>query len=175
MARLLKLPQVQQVHLLPGEWDIMATLAFKEEIVDPREHLVDIVSGKIRKMSLVERTNTIVPAMSMMKETHVARPERRAYAFVFIQTKMGKELEVLNRIMKYDEVFESHLVLGRSDVLAVLEFEKGLTPPVPERIANILTGEIAKISDIVDTETISPLRSIVKSDEPRGSIRTGLS
>ena len=137
-----------------------------------REILVDIVSGKIRRMSMVERTNTIVPAMSMMKETHVTRPERRAYAFVFAQTKMGKELEVLNRIMKYDEVIESHLVLGKSDVLAVLEFEKGVFPPVPERIAKILTGKIAKISDIVDTETISPLRSIVKGDEPRGSVHT---
>lgn len=47
------------------------------------------------------------------------------------------------------------MVLGRSDVLAVPDFEKGIVPPVPERIANVLTGKLGKISDIVDTDDIS--------------------
>ena len=162
MARLMKLPQVTETHLLAGEWDILATLAFEEEPIDPRERLLDIVTGKIRKMSFVRDTNTIVPAMSRMREVHLARPERRAYAFVFIDAKMGKGQEVMNHIMRYDEVVESHLLLGKSDVLAVLEFEKGIVPPVLERVAKIVTEEIAKIGDITNTETLCPIRSIVK-------------
>jgi len=162
MARLMKVPHVRETHLLAGKWDIIATLAFEEEPVDPREHMVDIVTGKIRKMPLVRDTNTIVPAISRMREAHLVRPERRAYAFVFISAKLGKEQQVMNQVMKYDEVVESHLLLGKSDVLAVLEFEKGIVPSVAERAARIVTGEIAKINDIVQTETLCPIRSIVK-------------
>ena len=158
----MKLPQVRETHLLAGEWDIMATLAFEEEPVDPRERLLDLVTGKIRKMPLVRDTNTIVPAMSRMREMHLTHPERRAYAFVFIDAKIGKGQEVMNQLMRYDEVSESHLLLGKTDVLAVLEFEKGIVPPVPERVARIVTQEIAKIDNIVETETLCPIRSLVK-------------
>ena len=162
MAHLMKLPQVRETHLLAGEWDIMATLAFEEEPVDPRERLLDLVTGKIRKMPLVRDTNTIVPAMSLMREKHLTHPERRTYAFVFIDAKIGKGQDVMNHLMKYPEVAESHLLLGKTDVLAVLEFEKGIVPPVPERVARIVTEQIAKIDNIVETETLCPIRSLVK-------------
>ena len=54
------------------------------------------------------------------------------------------------------------MLLGKYDVLAVLEFEKGLAQPVPERAARIVTDGIQKIENIVDTETLCPLESIVK-------------
>ena len=162
MQRLMKLQQVKETHLLTGTWDIMATMAFDEEPVDPRERMLDFVTGKIRKMALVRDTNTIVPAMSRMRETHLVHPERRAYAFVFINTKLGKNQAVMNQVMKYNEVVESHLLLGKHDVLAVLEFEKGIVPPVTERVARIVTEEIAKIKDITGTETLCPIKSLVK-------------
>jgi DNA-binding Lrp family transcriptional regulator len=162
MAQLMKLPQVREAHLLAGKWDLMATLAFEEEPVDPRERMLDTVTGKIRKMSLVRDTNTIVPAMSRMREKYLVHPERRAYAFVFIDAKLGKGRAVMNQLMNYDEVAESHLLLGKSDVLAVLEFEKGIVPPVSERVARIVTEEISRIGDITDTETLCPIRSLVK-------------
>jgi len=162
MERLMKLPQVRETHLLAGTWDVMATLAFEEEPVDPRERMLDLVTGKIRKMALVRDTNTIVPAISRMREMHLAHPERRAYAFVFINAKLGRSQTVMNQVMKYSEVVESHLLLGKSDVLAVLEFEKGIVPPVSERVARIVTEEIATISDIISTETLCPIKSMVK-------------
>ena len=162
MARLMKLPQVRETHLLAGDWDVMATLAFDEAPIDPRERMLDVVTGKIRKMPLVRDTNTIVPAISMMRDAHLAHPERRAYAFVFIDARLGKGQPVMHQLMKYNEVAESHLLLGKHDVLAVLEFEKGIVPSVSERVARIVTEEIAKIGDITDTETLCPIRSIVK-------------
>ena len=162
MQRLMKLQQVKETHLLAGTWDIMATMAFDEEPVDPRERMLDFVTGKIRKMALVRDTNTIVPAMSRMLEAHLVHPERRAYAFVFINTKLGKNQAVMSQVMKYNEVVESHLLLGKNDVLAVLEFEKGIVPSVSERVARIVTEDIANINDILDTETYCPIRSLVK-------------
>jgi len=162
MRRLMKIPQVRETHLLAGEWDVMATLAFEEQPVDPREHFLNLVTGKIRKMPLVRDTNTIVPAMSRMRETHLGRPERRAYAFTFIEARMGHGRDVMDHLMRYDEVAESHLLLGRYDVLAVLQFEKGLAQPVPERVARIVTDQISRIESIVDTETLCPLESLIK-------------
>jgi DNA-binding Lrp family transcriptional regulator len=162
MARLMKLPQVKEVHLLAGKWDILATLAFEEAPVDPREQMLDVVTGKIRRMPLVRDTNTIVPALSIMRDSHLAHPERRAYAFVFIQTKLGKAQDVMRQVMKFGEVAESHLLLGRADVLAVLEFEKGIVPPVMERAARIVTEHIGRTDNVVETETLSPIRSSVK-------------
>ena len=162
MHRLMRIPQLRETHLLAGEWDILATLAFEEQPVDPREHLLNLVTGKIRKMALVRDTNTVVPAMSRTRETHLAHPERRAYAFAFIETKIGRGREVMDHLMRYNDVAESHLLLGKYDVLAVLEFEKGLAQPVPERAARIVTEEIQKIENIVDTETLCPLMSIFK-------------
>jgi DNA-binding Lrp family transcriptional regulator len=162
MQRLMKLQQVKETHLLAGTWDIMATIAFEEEPVDSRERMLDLVTGKIRRMALVRDTSTIVPAMSRMREAHLVHPERRAYAFVFIDTKLGKNQAVMTEIMKYNDVVESHLLLGKHDVLAVLEFEKGIVPSVSERVARIVTEDIVKINDILDTETYCPIRSLVK-------------
>jgi DNA-binding Lrp family transcriptional regulator len=155
MRRLIKIPQVRETHLLAGEWDVMATLAFEEQPVDPREHFLNLVTGKIRKMPLV-------PAMSRMRETQLGRPERRAYAFTFIEARMGHGRDVMDHLMRYDEVAESHLLLGRYDVLAVLQFEKGLAQPVPEKVARIVTDQISRIESIVDTETLCPLESFIK-------------
>ena len=160
---LMKLTQVKDVHLLAGEWDLMATLTFEKQLVDSREHLVDTVTGRIRRMPLVRDTNTIVPAMSRMKEVRLEYPERRAYAFVFIKTRPGKQQEVMGRIMRRKEVVESHLLLGKSDVLVVLEFEKSAFPSVPENVARMITEGMARIKSIVETETLCPIRSVVKA------------
>lgn len=162
MAGLMKLPQVREAHLLAGDWDVVAVLAFDEAPIDPRERMLDVVTGKIRKMSLVRDTNTIMPAISMMRDAHLAHPERRAYAFVFIDARLGKSQSVMHQLMRYDAVVESHLLLGKHDLLAVLEFEKGIVPPVSERVARMVTEEITRISDVTDTETLCPIRSIVK-------------
>jgi DNA-binding Lrp family transcriptional regulator len=163
MKRLMKLPQVKESHLLAGKYDVMATMVFANQPVDPREQMLPILIGKIRKMPLVRDTSTIVPAMSLMREPHLENPIRRAYAFVFLSTKLGKEQEVMNEIFRFDEVAESHLLLGKSDVLAVLHFEKAIFPSVPERAARIVTEKFAKIDNILGTQTLCPLRSIAKS------------
>jgi DNA-binding Lrp family transcriptional regulator len=163
MKRLMKIPQVKESHLLAGKFDVMAALVFEEQLVDSREQIfVDVVAGKIRKMPIVKNTSTIVPAMSRIREVHLANPERRAYAFVFMATKLGKEQDVMNEVLKIDEVAESHLLLGKSDVLAVLQFEKMPFPPVVEKAARIVTEKIAKIPNLLETQTLCPIRSMIK-------------
>jgi DNA-binding Lrp family transcriptional regulator len=77
-------------------------------------------------------------------------------------TKLGKEQDVMNEVLKIDEVAESHLLLGKSDVLAVLQFEKVAFPPVVEKAARIVTEKIAKIPNLLETQTLCPIRSMIK-------------
>ena len=49
-------------------------------------------------------------------------------------------------VLKIPEVAESHLLLGKADVLAVLHFEKEVLPSVSERAARIVTEKIAKMA-----------------------------
>jgi DNA-binding Lrp family transcriptional regulator len=165
MAHLMKLQHVRETHLLTGKWDVMATLAFETletGAVDPREDVLDLVTGKIRRMTVVRDTSTIVPAMSLMRERLSTNPRQRGYAFVFMSTKLGKEREVMSQMMNLEEVAESHLLLGKSDVLAVLHFERGITPPVLERVARIVTEKIGKTDNVVETQTLCPIKSIIK-------------
>jgi len=98
----------------------------------------------------------------LMRERLSTNPRQRGYAFVFMSTKLGKEREVMNQMMNYEEVAESHLLLGKSDVLAVLHFEKGITPPVPERVARVVAEKIAKTHNVVETQTLCPIKSVIK-------------
>ena len=50
-----------------------------------------------------------------MKGKHVA--------FVFVDVAPGRDKKVLDKLMKYDEVVEAHLIAGQYDILAVLELE----------------------------------------------------
>lgn len=162
MERLMKIPEVKETHLLAGKFDVMAAMVFEKQPVDSRAHILNVVTGKIRKMALVRDTSTIVPAMSLTQEVRLEHPQRRAYAFVFITARLGKEQGVMKAVLKIHEVAESHLLLGKSDVLAVLHFEKEVLPSVPERAARIVTEKIARIRNIVETQTLCPIQSITK-------------
>ena len=162
MEELMKLPQVTETHLLAGKFDVMATMAFEKQIVDEREQMIPVIFGKIRKMPIVRDTSTIAPAISLMREVNLSNPERRVFAFVFISTKFGKEQDVMRDVFKLDGVAESHLLLGKSDILAVLHFEKDFPLTVSESAARIVTERIAKVENILGTQTLCPLRSITK-------------
>jgi hypothetical protein len=162
MQQLMKIPEVRESHLLTGKFDVMATMVFEKQPVDSRVQILNVVTRRIRRMPLVRDTSTIVPAMSLTQEVHLEHPNRRAYAFVFITTKLGKEQGVMKDVLKISEVAESHLLLGKADVLAVLHFEKEILPSVPERAARIVTEKIARIRNIVETQTLCPIQSITK-------------
>jgi len=162
MEQLLKIPQIGEVHLLTGEWDLMATITTSETPVDPREKIFDVVRESVRQLPLVRDTSTLIPAWSFVKEDHLARPERRMCAFVLLKTKSGQGTKVAKEVTGINEVLESYLLLGKSDVMAVLEFEKSFIPSVPEMVAQIVSNKIAKIGGIVSTETLLPLQSLSK-------------
>jgi len=71
MDRLLKYDEVAEVHLIPGQYDLLVVLEFelygREIFVSPQEAISKFVIEKIRTLRGVLDTNTIYPTLSMTK------------------------------------------------------------------------------------------------------------
>lgn len=65
---LLKIPEVREAHIVPGEWDILAVISSQREIVVPSDEKVyRVVMSKIEKIRHVQDTLTMVSQFSKVK------------------------------------------------------------------------------------------------------------
>jgi DNA-binding Lrp family transcriptional regulator len=65
---LLRIKEVQEAHVIPGEWDIMAVLNIQKDIVVPGDQKVyNLVMDQITKIKHVQDTNTMVSQYSESK------------------------------------------------------------------------------------------------------------
>jgi DNA-binding Lrp family transcriptional regulator len=65
---LMKIPEVSEVHIVPGVWDILAVISAKKEVVvGGDEKVYRLVLEKIEKIKHVQDTNTMVSQFSRTK------------------------------------------------------------------------------------------------------------
>ncbi len=65
---LMKIKEVQEAHVVPGEWDVLAVVNAQKEIVVPSDQKVyNLVMDKIVKIKHVQDTNTMVSQFSKTK------------------------------------------------------------------------------------------------------------
>jgi DNA-binding Lrp family transcriptional regulator len=65
---LLKLKDVQEVHIVPGEWDLLAVLQIEREAVVPSDQKVyNVVLEGVEKIKHIQDTNTMVSQFSKSK------------------------------------------------------------------------------------------------------------
>ncbi len=68
MDELMKIPQVTEAHIVPGEWDILAVIESKKEIVVPSdERVYRLVMDKVTKIRHIQDTVTMVSQFSKTK------------------------------------------------------------------------------------------------------------
>ena len=68
MDDLLKLKDVQEVHIVPGEWDLLAVIETEREAVVPSDQKVyNVVMEGIEKIKHIQDTNTMVSQFSKSK------------------------------------------------------------------------------------------------------------
>jgi Lrp/AsnC family transcriptional regulator for asnA, asnC and gidA len=66
--RLNKLPEVREVHIITGEWDILAVVETERELVLPTdEKVLELVMDKITTLAHIQDTNTMIPSFSKYK------------------------------------------------------------------------------------------------------------
>ena len=91
--------------------------------------------------------------------------KRKVRAFVLVETEPGKEKEVMEKLLKYDEVKEVHIYSGEMDLFVVLETERDMLVPSSKKVADLVIDKIQSIKAIQDTETIIPTYSKTKWSE----------
>jgi Lrp/AsnC family transcriptional regulator for asnA, asnC and gidA len=68
--KLAKLADVREVHIITGEWDILAVVETEREIVLPTdEKVLELVMDKITTLPYLRDTNTIIPSFSKYKQS----------------------------------------------------------------------------------------------------------
>lgn len=68
MDDLFKLDEVKEVHVVPGEWDLLAVVQAEKEIALPSDEKVyELVMRKIQKIKHIKDTNTMVSHFSRTK------------------------------------------------------------------------------------------------------------
>ena len=65
---LMKIPEVHEVHIVPGNWDILAVISSQKEVaIGSDEKVYRLVLEKIEKIKYVTDTNTMVSQFSKTK------------------------------------------------------------------------------------------------------------
>ncbi len=68
MDDLLKLSEVKEVHIVPGQWDLIAIVEIEKEAVVPSDQKVySVVMDRIGKIKHVQDTDTLVSQFSKSK------------------------------------------------------------------------------------------------------------
>ena len=88
--------------------------------------------------------------------------KRKARTFVLIETDPGKEKEVMEKLLEFDEVKEVHIYSGEMDLIAVLETDREILVPNSKKVTDFVMDKIQGISEIQDTETLIPTYSKTK-------------
>ncbi len=88
---------------------------------------------------------------------------RKARGFVLVDVEPGREREIAEKLMEYEEVKEAHVTPGEHDLIVVLEVEREIITPPSEKIGKFVTDVISKIEGIQNTITIIPSISLTKS------------
>jgi DNA-binding Lrp family transcriptional regulator len=95
----------------------------------------------------------------------IKKMQRKVRAFVFLKVEPRKEEEIMEKLLKLDEVKEIHIITGKKDLLAVLAVEREIVTPNSQRIANFIINEISSVKGVLDTQTIIPTHSKIKLPE----------
>jgi hypothetical protein len=161
LDRFKALPEVREIYLITGKFDLLVGIESEETELDPRQKVAEIVVEKVRKAGGIKDTSTIIPIDSHYRPTSTPSDRPVTKSFVFVQCEAGKERPLLNRILEIPEALATHLLFGKSDILVELEVEKSFVNPPPQRVAAIV-DRIARFSEVKDTQTFVPLESIVK-------------
>lgn len=162
LNRFKAIPEVREIHLITGKFDLLVTIESEETELDPRQKITELVIDKVRKAGGIIDTRTIIPIASQTRPpTPTDRPTVKA--FVFIQSEAGKEKELMTRLLQVPEVVGAHLLFGKADLLAEINAEKSFVHPPPQHIATLVQTRISRLNGVHDTDTYVPLESITKN------------
>ena len=94
--------------------------------------------------------------MAKLNETQYPEMLREITAFVLINVSAKKEVRLVDKLYKLDEVKEVHSVHGSVDVIAKIVLKRDLVSSDAETIGDFVHNKIRQISGVVSTQTLIP-------------------
>ena len=102
--------------------------------------------------------------MANLKETEYPEMLREITAFVLINVSAKKEIRLVDKLFKLDEVKEVHSVHGSVDVIAKIVLKRDLVSSDAETIGDFVHSKIRQLSGVVSSQTLIPGYSKQKND-----------
>ncbi len=87
--------------------------------------------------------------------------KRNTRAYLYVDCHSGKEKDLMEKLLKHEQVKEVHLITGKNDLLAVLEIKRDILIPSSTNVFHFVE-KIREYPEVVDTETVIPLYSMTK-------------
>ncbi len=94
--------------------------------------------------------------MAKLTETQYPEMLREITAFVLINVSAKKEIRLVDKLFKLDEVKEVHSVHGSVDVIAKIVLKRDLVSSDAETIGDFVHNKIRQISGVVSSQTLIP-------------------
>ena len=86
-------------------------------------------------------------------------------AFVLIQVEPMRERDVIEELLKMDEVLEAHMITGEYDVIAVVQVKRLFLQADYDNVFNSAVAKIEGVKYVVDTNTVIGMASKTKISE----------
>jgi DNA-binding Lrp family transcriptional regulator len=86
-------------------------------------------------------------------------------AFILIQVEPMRERDVIEELLKMDEVLEAHMITGEYDVIAVVQVKRLFLQADYDNVFNSAVAKIEGVKYVVDTNTVIGMASKTKISE----------
>jgi DNA-binding Lrp family transcriptional regulator len=96
----------------------------------------------------------------------VAKPMKEyTRAFILIQVEPMREKDVMEELLKMDEVVEAHMITGEYDVIAVVQVKRIFLQADYDNVFNSAVAKVEGAKYVLDTNTIVGMASKTKFPE----------
>ena len=66
-----KIPEVKEVHIIPGKYDILAVAEVERKFLEPDSHgIYWFLLERIQNITNIQDTSTVIPVLSMSRWSH---------------------------------------------------------------------------------------------------------
>ncbi|RLB93111.1 MAG: transcriptional regulator [Deltaproteobacteria bacterium] len=97
--------------------------------------------------------------MEKLRDCELPEMKHWISAFILIEVKVGKELEVMKRLHNLDEIQEVHFVHGVFDLIAKMIMKRDLLSSDAEIIGQFVHKKVRQVKDVTKTQTLIPIAS----------------
>jgi len=148
--RLKDIDEVKEAHGTFGTYDVIAKIESEND-----EELRDVISKKIRKISKIRATLTLIVNPTIQFGKNLSPTEKEvlrkftAFAYVLIHCGKNDEENILRQLNDIPEVIEADCIIGHYEIICKVSV------PVLTNITEIITKKIRKIENIKSTVTLN--------------------